>query len=418
MTEAIADPLAAALEDLLRGLPPGAAPRRREALDRFLAAPLPDRALHLWRYTDPRRLLPGSLAPAAPGASPAPGGLPACALLRPGLLGGGGAGTALPAGVEVVDLSAAASSGAASDLLGSLSSGAAGKFEALNLALFPGGAFVRVGRGRRPGEPISLVHRAGGSGTVAFPRTLVLVEEGAEAEIVEEFESDPASDGMVHAVAEIHLGPGARLVHTVVNTLGDRVRASLVQRARLEAAASLTSVSVSLGGALAKTEASALLAGPRARSQVLGAVFGSGRQQSDLHVLQDHEAPHTASDLLVRVALRDRARASYTGRLRIAQGAPDSEAKQENRNLLLSEEARADSIPELEILTHEVQCSHAAATGPVDPAQVFYLRSRGFDAREAEKAIVLGFLEPVFSRVPGAALADALRALAAGRLEG
>jgi Fe-S cluster assembly protein SufD len=167
-----------------------------------------------------------------------------------------------------------------------------------------------------------------------------------------------------------------------------------------------------------KLESSASLEGEGARSEVLGAVFGAGRGQVDDHFFQDHRAPRTASDLLVRVALRDRARASYTGRLRIGGEAPHSEARQENRNLLLSEAARADSIPELEILTHEVQCSHAAATGPVDPAQLFYLRNRGLSAREAERAIVLGFLEPVFARVPGEELREALRGLAGKRLEG
>ncbi len=416
MTGTLADPLAAslspALEALARSGPAALGARRRAAFDAFLAAPPPDRARHLWRYTDPARLLPGGLAPvvAAPGS-----GLPACALLRPGLLGGGGAAGTVPPGVEISDLASAAG---APDLLGSLSFAGKGPFEALNLALFSGGAFVRFPRGLRTEAPVSLVHRAGATGTVSFPRSLVVVEEGAEAALVEEHESEEGAEGMIHSVTEVLLGPGARLVHTVVNTLGDRVRASLVQRARLEAGSSLTSVTVTLGGALSKTEASAVLAGPGSRSEVLGAVFGAGRQQSDLHILQDHEAPRTASDLLVRVALRDRARASYTGRLVIAHDAPHCEARQENRNLLLSERARADSIPELEILTHEVMCSHAAATGPVDPAQLFYLRSRGLLEEDAERVIVLGFLEPVFARVPGEDLAGALRAVALRRLGG
>ncbi len=396
MTGTIADPLAAASEALAGSGPASLAGLRREALEAFLAAPLPNRARHLWRYTDPRRLLPGDRVPAPP---------------PPAFAG------KVPEGFEVRDLSAAAA-GPAAGLLGSLSGPAAGKFETLNLALFPAGTFVRVPAGRRPGDALVLIHRAGAAGTISFPRTLVLVEEGAEAAVVEEFEGPEGAAGMLHSVAEVFLGPGARLVHTVVNTLGVGATASLVQRARLHRAASLTSVTVGLGGGLAKSEVSAVLAGPGARSEVLGAVFGAGRQQADLHILQEHAAPRTQSDLLVRVALMERARASYTGRLVIAVGAPHSEARQENRNLLLSEDARADSIPELEILTHEVQCSHAASTGPVDPAMLFYLRSRGFSARDAEKAIVMGFLEPVFARVPGEGLADALRGAASRRLDG
>jgi Fe-S cluster assembly protein SufD len=277
---------------------------------------------------------------------------------------------------------------------------------------------VRVPRERRIEAPLTLVHHAGAPGTFACTRTLVVVEEGAEASLVEEFDSPAAGDGLLNAVTEIVLEPGARLVHTTVNTLGNRVRAGVVQRARLGAGASLVSVSVSLGAAIFKLEASAELAGPGAHSEVLGAVFGTGRQHLDDHFFQDHVAPRTRSDLLVRVALLERARASYTGRLRIAVDAPGSEAHQENRNLLLSEAARADSIPELEILTHEVQCSHAAATGPVDPAQLFFLRSRGIAAAEAERLIVLGHLEPVFARIPGEAFAAAVRSLAARRLGG
>lgn len=399
MTGTLADPLAAAVEALAAAGPAPLAARRRASLEAYLAAPLPDRARHLWRYTDPRRLLPGDRLPAA--------------------RAGGPAASPVPRDFEVGDLAAAAA-GPAGDLLGSLSGPAAGKFEALHLALFPAGTSVRVAARRRPAEPLVLVHRAGSAGTITFPRTLVVLEEGAEAALVEEF-VDPAGGagaGMVHSVAEVLLGPGARLVHTVVHGLGEGSTASLVQRARLDAGSSLTSVAIGIGAGLAKTEASSLLAGPGARSEVLGAVFGAGRQQTDLHILQEHAAPRTQSDLLVRVALRDRARASYTGRLVIAPDAPHCEAHQENRNLLLSEEARADSIPELEILTHEVQCSHAAATGPVDPSMIFYLRSRGFSAAEAERAIVMGFLEPVFARVPGEGLADQLRATVLRRLEG
>jgi Fe-S cluster assembly protein SufD len=405
-------PLSPLVEALASRGPSALAALRRAALDAYLAAPEQDRSLHLWRYTDPKKLLPDGLRVPAPGDASGDG-LPASALRSPALLPAESGGVQLPAGVEVRDLA-----GRAGERFASLSSAATGRYEALNLALFDGGAFVRVGKERRLERPLTLVHHAGAPGTLTCTRTLVVVEEGAEAALVEEFDSPVAGDGLLNAVTEIFLAPGARLVHTTVNTLGGRVRANVVQRARLEAGASLVSVSVSLGAAIFKLEASAELAGPGAHSEVLGAVFGTGRQHLDDHFFQDHVAPRTRSDLLVRVALMERARASYTGRLRIAVDAPGSEAHQENRNLLLSEAARADSIPELEILTHEVQCSHAAATGPVDPAMLFYLRSRGVSGAEAERLIVLGFLEPVFARIPGEALAEAVRGLAARRLGG
>jgi Fe-S cluster assembly protein SufD len=387
----------------LRGADPAFAARRRAAEEAFAAAPLPARALHLWRYTDPARLMPGDGA-AADDASAAEG-VPS------------------GAGVRVAPLGPDLGEPRVRERFAALSHEGSGKFEALNLARFAEGTLVEVARGSRPAEPITLLHGAGARGGAAdgrpsFPRVLVLVGEGAEASLVEEFGGGAWDPSLVHAVTEVFLAPGARLVHTVINAFGPRVRANLVQRARLEAGATFTSISVGLGGALVKLDASAVLAGEHARSEVLGLSFGTGRQHMDSHFFQDHAAPRTHSDLLVKTALSGRARASYTGQLRIAGDAPGSEAHQENRNLLLSEQARADSIPELEILTHEVQCSHAAATGPVDPSQLFYLRSRGLSASDAERRIVLGFLEPVLARVPGEALAERLRAVAAERLGG
>jgi Fe-S cluster assembly protein SufD len=384
-----------------RGPAPLAA-RRRAALDAYVAAPLPPRALHLWRYTDPARLVPSGLEPAGDGTGPAE-----TVEVQPG--------------VRVLPLGAALGEPAAARRFATLSNEGTGKFEALNLALFPAGAVVEIARGARPGTAIEFIHgRRSAEGAdadrLACPRLLVLVGEGAEASLVEEFGAEEWNPSLVHAVTEIFLAPGARLVHTVINTFGNRVRANLVQRARLEAGSTLTAISVGFGGELVKLDASAVLAGENARSEVLGLSFGTGRQHLDSHFFQDHAAPRTRSDLLVKTALSGRARASYTGQLRIAVDAPGSEARQENRNLLLSEQSRADSIPELEILTHEVMCSHAAATGPVDPAQVFYLRSRGLSRAEAERTIVLGFLEPVLARIPGEGLAERLRTLAAQRL--
>jgi Fe-S cluster assembly protein SufD len=391
--------LAAEVERLAAKGPPSLAARRRAALEAYLAAPLPDRAQHLWRYTDPARLVPTGLQPAE-------------------VRSGGGVDGIDQEGVRAVGFGAYLSGGASRDRFATLCSETTGKFEALNLALFSGGMVVEVAAGARPQTPLVALHEEPPQGGGLYcPRMLLVLGEGAEASVTEVFQSRDAV-GMAHAVTEVFLAPGARLVHTVVNTLGPRTRAHLVQRAWLESGASLTSIAVGLGGELVKLDASAVLAGERARSEVLGLSFGTGRQHLDSHYFQDHAAPRTQSDLLVKAALSGRARSSYTGQLRIAEGAPGSEAHQENRNLLLSEQSRADSIPELEILTHEVMCSHAAASGPVDPAMLFYLRSRGLAAADAERAIVMGFLEPVFARVPGAASADGLRRLAARRLGG
>jgi Fe-S cluster assembly protein SufD len=373
---------------------------RRQALESFRASLRPDRAVHLWRYTDPKRLDPDGFEATA---------------------------AALPVDADTLartDVTV----GALADLIGddavskrfATLAGTGERYEALNLALHSGATVVRASRGARVEAPVKLAYRVGEDGSLQCPRTLIIVEEGAELSVVEEVLTDngAGAESLVHGVTEVFLEPGASLVHAVINELGQKVRARLVQRAYLDRASTLTSISVSLGGALVKTEGSAVLAGEGAHSKVLGAVFGTARQHLDAHWYQDHAARRTFSDLLVRVALRERARASYTGQLRVAPNAPHCEAHQENRNLLLTDSARADSIPELEILTHEVECSHAASTGPVDPAMMFFLRSRGLDPLEAERLVVLGFLEPVFGRIPSKDLADVLRGAASVRLGG
>ncbi|MGQ9591066.1 MAG: SufD family Fe-S cluster assembly protein, partial [Planctomycetota bacterium] len=144
------------------------------------------------------------------------------------------------------------------------------------------------------------------------------------------------------------------------------------------------------------------LEGPGARAELYGFLFGDGRHSFDHHTVHHHRGRHTSSDLDFKVVLCDRARSAYTGLIRIEPEAPVSEAYQENRNLVLGDEAKATSIPELEILTDDVRCTHGATVGSLDPNEVFYLRSRGLDRAEATRLIVEGFIEPAASRLPEA----------------
>jgi Fe-S cluster assembly protein SufD len=143
-----------------------------------------------------------------------------------------------------------------------------------------------------------------------------------------------------------------------------------------------------------------ILDGPGARTNVRGFLYGEKRQHFDHHTVLDHRADHTFSDLDFKAVLADRSRSAYTGVIRIPEGAPYSEAYQENRNLLLSDHARAESIPELEISIDEVQCKHGATVGPVDSDQLFYLMSRGIPEIEAIREIVKGFFEPTLRALP------------------
>ena len=175
---------------------------------------------------------------------------------------------------------------------------------------------------------------------------------------------------------------------------------SAAERAEVGRDATLLTAITSLGSAVTKSDFGSLLAGPGATVELWGFLFGEGRQHFDHHTLHDHRAGHTYSNLDFKVVLRDRARSAYTGLIRIEPDAPESEAYQENRNLLLNDGARAESIPELEILTDAVKCTHGATVGTLDPLHLFYLMCRGLPRPEAVRLIVGGFIEPTLSRLP------------------
>jgi Fe-S cluster assembly protein SufD len=164
-----------------------------------------------------------------------------------------------------------------------------------------------------------------------------------------------------------------------------------------------------LGGRMTKTNSYFDLAGPGARAFVHGFMFGDGRQHYHLHTLQRHLSDHCTSDLLIKGCLKDSARSVYQGLIQVSEGAQRTDAYQANRNLLLSDTARADSIPGLEILANDVRCTHGATIGQVDEEQLYYLMTRGLPRREAQRLIVEGFFVPVLDRIPLAGVREQLR---------
>ena len=164
-----------------------------------------------------------------------------------------------------------------------------------------------------------------------------------------------------------------------------------------------------------------LITGSGGESDLLAVYFGDGDQMLDFRTLQDHDAPHTRSDLLFKGAVEDRARSVYSGLVRLRADAQHSSAFQTNRNLVLTEGAGAESIPNLEIEANDVRCSHASAVGPIDDDRLYYLESRGIPPGEAERLIILGFFDDVLNRLPVPSLAGALRRTVeakVGRLHG
>jgi Fe-S cluster assembly protein SufD len=250
-----------------------------------------------------------------------------------------------------------------------------------------------------------------------FPRTVVVLGEDAEATVIERFQSRDVA-AFVDPVIELDVADAGRLRYASVQDLGPRVWQVAYQASRVGRDSELTSTAVALGGDYARLRTDARLEGRGGSSRLLAVYFGSGAHMHDFRTIQDHAAPQTTSDLLFKGAVRDTAKGVYSGLIRVRKEAPGTNAFQTNRNLVLSEGAGAESVPNLEIETNDVRCSHASAVGPIDEEQRYYLESRGVPPEVAERLIVLGFFNEVLERLPSAALAERLRERLVVRLGG
>lgn len=429
-----ASALADAVNSLAKSDPAWLAAARHDAWARFESLPLPSRVEHLWRYTDPAELQPGARAPqkAANGFGALPDDFQdgthehaaAYALCRDGaLLRSTTDKPFADRGLEIADLRDAARrlESLVRPRLFSLAAtcdAAGAKFDALSAANFAGGAFVHVPARAQIDLPIRIAHRVGGSGLVAT-RSLFVVGAEAKATIVLDLTSESDDDApMIHETVEAFVGAGATLRIAVVQSFSRRTVHAPILRARVERDGRFDTVAVALGGALTKGLQTTVLAESGASSKVQGIVFADRRSRFDHHTFMDHVAPHTTSELDYRTVAADRARSAFTGRLRISKEGVGADARQRNHNMLLSEHARADTIPELEILTDDVKCSHAAAVGPIDEEQVYFCTSRGLTPSEARQTIVTGFLEPAVGGIPGEGLQRRVRDALAARLSG
>jgi Fe-S cluster assembly protein SufD len=283
-------------------------------------------------------------------------------------------------------------------------------YAAIGAALRSGGVFVYVPDGVEAAVPIRLFQWLDGVGALAAPRTVIVLGKNARATIVEEQLSDTDEGIALHlGGTEVFLGDDAKLVYGTLQEWGRHVYHYSNQRARIGRGAEVQWIQTILGGRMVKTNSYFDLIGPGAQAFVHGFMFGDGRQQFHLHTLQRHLADHCTSDLLIKGCLKDRARSIYQGLIQVAEGAQRTDAYQANRNLLLSDTARADSIPGLEILANDVRCTHGATIGSVDPEQMYYLMARGLPRHEAQRLIVEGFFAPVIDRIPLEGIRDHLR---------
>jgi Fe-S cluster assembly protein SufD len=282
-------------------------------------------------------------------------------------------------------------------------------FVARNEANWRRGVLVHVPAGERLRSPLRLSVRQDDGGSALEWRALIVLEEGAEAEVWERYVSDTDSaEGLFNGVVELVVGPGANLRYVCEQELSERSWVFATQRAELERDASLEWVALGFGSARGKVRMETRLSGQGSSAKVTGAYAGAGTQHLDFDTTQEHAAAHTTSDLAFRGVLADRATAVWRGMIRVDPGAQQTDAFQESRNLLLSKAAHADAIPGLEIEANDVRCTHAAAVAQVDREQLYYLRARGLPEGLAKRLIIDGFLQELGERTGEGELRDRL----------
>ena len=275
------------------------------------------------------------------------------------------------------------------------------RFTALQAALFTGGIFLYVPDGVEIDEPITGRHFSHESGTTVQPHTLIVAGKNSKFNYLDEYIAEHDDEaGYRSGSTEIFLGEGSQVGYVAVQKWGRNVWHFSDQRAELGKDATLRLFNVTLGGKFSKTRVEASLAGEGSNAELKAIYFASGEQFFDFHTLQEHRVGNTRSDLLFKGALQDVSRTVYAGLIRIEKHAARSDAYQANRNLVLSDKAKATSIPMLEIDNNDVRCTHGAAVGPVDPEHLFYLRSRGITEATAKRMLIQGFFGDVLDRIP------------------
>jgi Fe-S cluster assembly protein SufD len=388
---------------------------RAEALERYRALPLPTTSEEAWRFTDLRGFDPDAFVQNGHdrGQSPA---MAAEAMLDIDVAGfarvgeGGIEIERAPEGLTFAPLDEA------HERLYELV-GWEDKFTAHNAAMWKHGLLVHVPRGVVLERPLFVRITNAVEGGSLFWRLLVVAEPESRVTLIEEYASaSPELASYSNAAVELHVGDGARLEYVSLQNLSRETWHFATHHARVERDGELDWVAGGFGSKKGKIRIQNDLAGPGATSRVTGAYFADGDQHLDYDTFQEHIAPSTTSDFAFKGALRDESSAVWRGMIRVEKDAQKTNAYQENRNLMLSEKAHADSIPGLEILANDVRCTHGATLGQVDREQLFYLMARGLPRFEAERLIVRGFFQDVLDRIKILAVRETLAAALEARI--
>jgi Fe-S cluster assembly protein SufD len=383
---------------------------RAQALDRYNELPLPSTSDEHWRFTDLRGFDPESFALDGTDArSVADSMLEIDAAAVADATEGGLAIVSAPEGITFAPL-------VDHELLGALV-GAEDKLTAHNAAMWQHGLLVEVPAGLELEKPLYVRVGSSTPNGSLFWRLLVVAGEGARFTLIEESASaDPGLESYSNAVAEVFLERGSKLEYVSIQNLSRATWHFATHRARVGRDAELDWVAGGFGSRKGKVTIENRLAGQGATSRVTGAYFADGDQHLDYDTLQQHEAPHTTSDFAFKGVLRDRATSVWRGMIKVERDAQRTNAYQENRNLLLSPDAHADSIPGLEILANDVRCTHGATVSQVNRDELFYCMARGLSREEAQLLIVRGFYQEIFDRIELEPVRDALQSVLEARL--
>ena len=408
--------------------------RRKEAFETYRGLPWPTARDEEWRRTDIRGLKLDAFGPPTPAAAePA-----ASASLEPlwaALSGHYATGIEQVNGVTTRSADPAKLGGAvfldlataAKDhpdllkraLLTEAVTGREDALSALHAAFWTGGMLLYVPKGVKIEAPLFTLVGLAGGGRVDLDHTLVVLEEGAKATLVRETASRDRGDvPAFHAGAvELFVGRGAKLRFVNIQNWDDQTWHFSRERALVGPNATIQWTVGGLGSRLAKVNQEVALTGEGASAQVNGVMFTTGRQHLAYFTRQDHMAPHTTSDLLYKAGLKGHSRVVWKGMIRVEKDAQRTDAYQKNDNLVLSDAARADSIPGLEIEANDVRCTHGATAGRVDEEMIFYARARGVSRETAIRLIVEGFFANVYDRITLEPVQETLRQAVASKLE-
>jgi Fe-S cluster assembly protein SufD len=392
--------------------------RKREAFEVFASLPLPKRTDESWRFSniaglalDGFALLPAAKTNLAPFEVANAASL---TFVNNTFFRGANSASALPPGVIVSTIAEAAVQHA--DLLeqhfmAQPQQLGSKKFAALHTAFVHDGAFIYVPRGIEVPAPILVNHIASGAGAAVFPHTLVIAEDNSKVSVVDAFVSADASPHFACGANDLYAGHGAQLTYIGAQAWSRETQSFQFNSTVVRRDARVQSLNLHLGGRQARHESLSQLQAPGAFSEMLALTVADGTQEFDQRTLQIHQAPNTKSDLLYKNALRGQARTIFSGLIVVDPDAQKTDAYQSNRNLMLSEDAEANSLPGLEIQANDVRCTHGATSSRIDPEQEFYLQSRGIRKEAADELLTFGFFEEVLNRLASDELHEALRSL-------